>query len=507
MPPNEPLLDALDIQGNVLPGFRRRQQRLVGFQGTSEAALKAALRLVLDASLTDLSTVLGHKDDRKTAFLAGAPAPARPDLWLNYAIGVRAAEALGLERLKDLEPAFGAGMPLRAGDTTEPRLPDGSADPTCPANWVVGGPNTPLDLLLIAAADAEIEALSEPLVEQIEACGLVRIYAELGAFLPGDKEHFGFQDGISQPGVLGVIDDRGVQRFLTTRYGVPGALGIEFGKPGQPLLPPDQFLFGDEEADARNGSFLVFRRLTQDVPGFDAGTKAIADTLSRRLGKPVDENDLRARIVGRFPSGQPLMRQTAGPTVPEAALALNHFAFAGDTPDLVLSSGERIAGSQGDPLAQKGARCPIWAHIRKVNPRDMQTNLAGPDETRARQMLRRGIPFGPSYDRNNPGHPDNGRERGLLFLSYQRSISDQFEQLNGNWMNSDIGPMSGGFDLLVGQRLSDGRHGPKDAQYFDAPSKSFTAIAALEQWVMPTGGEYLFTPSISWTRRIAAVVA
>lgn len=403
-----------------------------------------------------------------------------------------------------MELAFDVGMPLRAGDTTEPRLPDGSLDPTCPENWLVGGPHAALDLLLIFAADARIEVESDPVVARIEACGLVPIYSEVGEVLTDDKEHFGFQDGISQPGVLGIVEIGGIRRFITTRYGVPGGLGIEFGKPGQPLLPPDQFLFGDDDADLRNGSFLVFRRLSQDVAQFYADTQTMADTLSTGLGHHVDAEAFRVRIVGRWPSGQPLMRPTASSGGPESAMALNHFLFAGDVPELILSNNEHIGPAHGDSQVQKGGQCPIWAHIRKVNPRDLQTNLGGPDDTRAQQMLRRGIPFGPAYHHDDLSHSDNGVERGLLFLSYQRSITEQFETLNGNWMNSSSGPMSGGFDLLVGQSLTNGRHAPKLADYFDPVSNTTLTTATLNQWVKPTGGEYLFAPSVSWTRRAAA---
>ena len=501
LPQNEPLLDAPDIQGNILPGFRRRQQRLVGFRAPSAIALKAAIAIILE-NLTDLPAVLADKEVRKAALLAGGSRPARPDLWLNYALGVRATDLLGLQRLRTLEPAFDVGMPLRAGDTTEPLLPDGSPDPTCPQNWRVGGPNRALDLLLILATDEPIESASAALVARIEACGLTRIYSEVGALLQDDKEHFGFQDGISQPGVMGIVEIDGVQRFVTTRYGIPGSLGIDFGKPGQPLLPPEQFLFGNDE-DLRNGSFLVFRRLRQDVAAFYAETQSMSDTLATQLGHEVDLAEFRARVVGRWPSGQPLMRPSAHPETPEPAMSRNHFLFASDVPALVLNTGEHVGGVGGDPLVLKGARCPIWSHIRKVNPRDLLTNLGGPDDTRARQMLRRGIPFGPPYHRDDPGHPDNAAERGLLFLAYQASITEQFETLNMNWMNSDTGPMARGFDLLVGQNLADGRHGPKAALYFDPVSGASCPITTLEQWVKPTGGEYLFSPSVSWTRRIA----
>jgi deferrochelatase/peroxidase EfeB len=188
----------------------------------------------------------------------------------------------------------------------------------------------------------------------------------------------------------------------------------------------------------------------------------------------------------------------------EAALALNYFAFARDSPDLVLTSSEHITGAKGDPQAQSGGRCPVWAHIRKVNPRDMQTNHGGADETRGFQMLRRGIPFGPPYDFGNPANPVNKTERGLLFLAYQASLSNQFDILNNDWMNKDKNPAAFGFDLLVGQtRLPTGEHGPKNADFFSAATQKTSRFSALNQWVTPTGGAYLFAPSVAWTRKLA----
>src|SRR5262249_54080470 len=156
---------------------------------------------------------------------------------------------------------------------------------------------------------------------------------------------------------------------------------------------------------------------------FDEDTATMAALIASH-GASVTADELRAATVGRLPSGQPLMRPLAagGPSL-EPMLALNHFNFATDVPALVLSDGEHLAGAAADLSPIIGVRCPAWAHIRKVNPRDLGTNLGGEAETAAFQMLRRGIPFGPPYDRRRPDDPDNAEERGLLFLAYQRSIS------------------------------------------------------------------------------------
>lgn len=73
---NEPALDAYDIQGNIVPGFRRRQQLLVGFRGTDRTSLSRAAAIIA-RQLTPLATVLDHRDERKAAFLAGRSPPPR----------------------------------------------------------------------------------------------------------------------------------------------------------------------------------------------------------------------------------------------------------------------------------------------------------------------------------------------------------------------------------------------------------------------------------------------
>ena len=498
MSATEPLLDATDIQGNILPGFRRNEQLLVGFTGANAEVLRRALG-VFAKQLTPLSDTLPHRDARKAMFHGERAAMPKTDLWLNYALGKRATDALGLSGLAAQDTAYAAGMvPGNTGDSSLVTLTDGTPNPAAPANWVVGGSRLPLDLLLIFAADGNIEALAQPVIDAITDCGMDACYRERGQLLPGDKEHFGFRDGISNPGVLGEVEVDGARRYLTTRYGIPDRNGIAFGKPGQPLLRPGQFLF--ENGDLRNGSFLVFRRLRQNVEAFYADTEKLARTISASLGTSVSADVVRARIVGRWPSGQPLMRPVSDPDHPESDMAINYFDFADSLPALVLTTGEKVEGSSGDPQAIMGGRCPVWAHIRKVNPRDLPTNKGSSGQTRGFQMLRRGIPFGPLYDHAHLGSRQNAEERGLLFLAYQRSISTQFEELNSDWMNSERNPSPGGFDLLVGQKLApSGENEGKPAQWFDATLGRTIPINTQHQWILPTGGAYLFAPSISWT--------
>src|SRR5262249_17382737 len=274
---------------------------------------------------------------------------------------------------------------------------------------------------------------------------------------------------------------------------------------GQPIFHGDNPGLAPEFT---NGSFLVFRRLRQDVKLFDSDTEAMARTISTARGQPISPDELRARLVGRYRSGAALMRHDQDPGQAAGPEEINYFAFTNALPSIELSDGTPVSGAPADIDLMRGRRCPVWSHIRKANPRDLPTNRGDPLVTLGFQMLRRGIPFGPLYDRDHPKAPDNGKERGLLFLSYQRSIEGQFNAINRDWMNNRDAPSAGGFDLLVGQSVPDGSglHAAKPATFF-GPSPTggddATPFDAPNQWVIPTGGAFLFAPSIAFVDTFA----
>ena len=171
--------------------------------------------------------------------------------------------------------------------------------------------------------------------------------------------------------------------------------------------------------------------------------------------------------------------------VSRADLEVNHFDYAADVPDVRVLAAEGPSVIAGAPADVNGARCPHFAHIRKVNLRDKLTDQGPSFRFR---MLRRGIPYGPPFQ---PAAPDDA-DRGLLFIAYQRDLQP-FLTASTTWMNSGAAPEGFGHDLLVGQNRcgrSAERHGADGRQVtLDAPGDS--------AWITPTGGGFFFSPAVS----------
>jgi Dyp-type peroxidase family len=356
------------------------------------------------------------------------------------------------------------------------------------------------------------------------ASGLSAVYEERGRKLDDiGQEHFGFQDGISQPGVRGRLSDE-PDSFVTPRTIDPRAVPDAwlYGLPGQYLVWPGEFVFGYPRSAAdpllsgavnlpgpewsRNGSYLVFRRLRQDVAGFWSFVHAYAQGLSHRPGfEGITADWLAARIVGRWPSGAPVSRL---PDADDRALGVdrlanNNFGFAAKAASLPLAGGGESNGwpqAAADPV---GLVCPMAAHIRKVNARETPSDLGGRRASFSRRILRRALPYGePLPDPLGPD-PDNGN-RGLLFVSYQASIEDQFEFLNSSWMGSPISPRSpSGYDLLVGQNGVPRAERRRSAVVFAKDGASATLTSPAD-FVIPTGGGYFFSPSIDAIEEVLA---
>ena len=257
----------------------------------------------------------------------------------------------------------------------------------------------------------------------------------------------------------------------------------------------------------RNGSFLVYRRLRQDVPRF---RDFLADSANKLRSLPGFDNMtpalLAALLVGRWPSGASLLQALSADDPPLGAdrFANNQFAIANAAPAMNLVSGARPAGDQINsvPGDFDGIVCPRAAHIRKVNPRDLTTDLGDATRTLPRRILRRGIPFGPIFPGTGQPDPAQG-DRGLLFLSYQTSIRDQFEFLSNTWMNQLNKPEASdaGHDLLVGQNPLDPARIRRCKLVRQSGGQSADVVAQGE-WVIPTGGGYFFAPSVTAIKEV-----
>jgi Dyp-type peroxidase family len=253
-----------------------------------------------------------------------------------------------------------------------------------------------------------------------------------------------------------------------------------------------------------DGSFLVFRRLRQDVGLFWRTMRDVAAELAVLPGfAGITDVHLASRLVGRWPSGAPFNRT---PTKDDAALggearANNYFYFESDTPPLAIKDFvDTFPAAKADPA---GVTCPWAAHIRKVNVRDAGSDMGANESTFNRRLLRTGAPFGKGLaDRyaEISDDPERGN-RGLLFLSIQSSIEDQFEFLMARWANDSSRPKTpGGNDMIIGQN-SPVPDGIRRCTIFGSGLQQ-AELSAASQWVIPTGGGYFFVPSIAALREV-----
>lgn len=282
------------------------------------------------------------------------------------------------------------------------------------------------------------------------------------------REHFGFVDGISQPRVAD---------------GMPGSAIAgkkEHAKAKWEPLAAGEFLLGyldeldlknlDEEDKTRlnpltpkqtdpaksafqdltmNGSFLVYRKLEQDVAGFRDYCK--------------DDAELAAKLVGRQYDGTPLV---SGHPQPKQ----NDFDFHDDA---------------------EGERCPFTSHVRRVNPR-LTLNDGVDEGTRLvdqHRIIRRGMPYGTFIKPDECAQSAPEESRGLHFFCYNARIDSQFEFIQKSWINNcDFMHMpSPIIDPIVGSR------GPEDLGQFSFNGERMP-IFGLKQYVHVKGGEYFFTP-------------
>ncbi|MGH6893585.1 MAG: Dyp-type peroxidase, partial [Dongiaceae bacterium] len=421
-------------------------------------------------------------------------------------VGLTAAglRALGHDRklVEEFAPEFTVGL---ADDASRSRRL-GDIGENAPSHWDWGaGPNEPHVLLMAFAAHDRVETLALRLRGEAAAAGLARI-RELRTGDMNGREPFGFMDGISQPTIdwdgkrePGSDADMSFHNVIAPGeilLGYPNEYGLYTERPlldpraqGAAMLPVAE----DEPAKrdlGRNGSYLVFRQLDQDVRGFWRWVHQTAGEAGAV--------DLAEAMVGRRLSGE---------------------AFAGLGNQDIPGIEDRVRNGFTYALDPDGRICPFGGHIRRANPRTGDfpggrtglikkllalLGLTGTPEadriasSRFHRLLRRGREYGDwldPADATKPGVEDP--KSGLHFMCLNANIARQFEFVQGAWLASaKFGGMTGEQDPLLGNRKP--FPGAQATDRFTRPHADgpCRVAQAVPQFVRVRGGAYFFLPGL-----------
>jgi Dyp-type peroxidase family len=347
-----------------------------------------------------------------------------------------------------------------------------------PASWQLGGPGDRLDaLVMVYARDAG--ALAAELTRHraaLVAAG-ARIRADEIAWPIGEREHFGFADGLSQPFVPGFhAQPRPGEDPIAAGEVVLGYVNAYGRLPMTPIW--DDFDLG------ANGSYLVFRKLGQDVATLWSWLAGHARELARGDDDAAADLTelLAAKLVGRWRSGAPLV-------------------LAPERDDPELATPARRNGFDYLEHDADGMRCPISAHIRRANPRDARGGSAAESRTvvNRHRIVRRGRSYGAPLSHSDAlAGRDDGVARGLYFLCLQSSIARGFEFIQQTWLaNPGFLGLHREPDPLLG--------GSAGACHFTIPGDPVRLrLTRIPTVVTSLGGGYFFLPSLSALARIAA---
>jgi len=508
-------LDLADIQGNILCDYGSSFPKARYFfmhirEAASGRDFVDAVRRKVTASISwDPSE--GYPSDLMTS---------KPQVAINIAFTFNGLSALKLPTatLTGMPPEFIDGMARRAailGDigiaqfAEQPELAYEKWDPI----WVPGDSTRAVHVMIamhaqMAADGSAVQELQQETAWLTDLCernditmltghrpsnepyqdGSLLFNRHPDGTLDLSKEHFGFTDGF------------GKATFEPMDPNEQATGGGKLGSNGKwEALATGEFLLGypDESQEippatvprafSRNGTFMVYRKLHQNVGSFKRYIAEAGRLYASVMGTTEEEGreTIKAKMAGRWSDGVPLMR---APTYAE----WKAFNALPNTPEKRLSYVDFTY--RDDP---HGIKCPLTAHIRRVNTRDMLDPAGSSVLNNRRRLLRRGIPYGSS----TPDTDDDSGNHGIIFMAICASLFRQFEFVQQQWLQY-------GLDANAGNDTCPllGRH--DDKAKFVIPSapesgKPPFICSKLPQFVETHGGDYFFLPSLTALRMIA----
>ena len=418
---------------------------------------------------------------------------------LNIAFTHPGLAALGMapENLRNFAREFREGL-----DTPHRNRMLGDEGSSHPKNWRWGSKdgvgatnekNIHCMLMVFALDDQVMAAYSKELEAAFLSMGLSIVLPLDGNLLPDNKIHLGFRDGISQPAIEGTGRVAHANNVVATgefilgyknEYGVYSDspfIAVQQGDTN--LLPLDAGGSGSKDLGF-NGSYLVYRQMEERVDVFWTYVNEKAKDANGALNE-AESNKLAAKMVGRWPSGAPLVKHP-------------------DTDPGGLSDDDDFGYQPDDGL---GERCPFGSHMRRSNPRNAfednkpkkSTSL-----TNKHRIIRRGRSYGEPLVATPTDHRAT-EEIGLHFMCFNADISNQFEFIMHTWCNFP------GFqnlyhdpDPIIG--VSDMERPEKLQQNFTIQGCPINkTVTDLQNCVFIKGGAYFFFPSITTIKYLATI--
>lgn len=508
------VLDLADIQGNIVRAYGRfgfPKARFVFFRIADGAKGRAFVGAVTEKVTTS---------ERWTGEAGGV---AKPQVGTNIAFPFRGLEALGVPgaSLASFPQEFISGMRARRDIL-------GDDGPSAPEHWdPIWQQTVHVGISGFGKDDVAIARWYDWLTGLVGASqgGVVQLrghrgedgaedlpYQDGSAIYGSDgdptaREHFGYMDGFGDPvfqGQPGSADRvAGGGKRLRAGGWAPLATG-EFllGHPDEaleyPAAPSPRLL-------SRNGTFMAYRKLHENVGSFNG----LLDRLSGQY--PGGRELLAAKWSGRWrDNGAPLavVPDTGSKAKLDQELAALEDRVRENPHDqeakkaLAALRGKWRDFDYDDDLP--GYKCPVSGHIRRANPRGyLEFNTKAYATPGAlddrRRIIRRGLPYGRVAD---PSRDDGNH--GIIFMAVCASLERQFEFVQQQWINYANDFKQGNEkDVLVGNHDA---KCPMRAVISSDPAASEPPffVTDIPRLVTTRGGEYLFFPSLTALRMIAA---
>ena len=215
----EPTLDIDQIQGNIVPGFNKDHQTLLFLQIDDAVAFADWLGGFVRTVATTEDVLAFNRLFKSLRQKHGGDTGAVQAVWGNIGFSFAGLKKLARPEmaLEDfVDTAFKDGLAKRAAELGDP-VDSGKAGDS--SNWLVGAPGHEPDVILILAGDTR-PALNDEVARVVATLfpkasetgelilsGASILFRQDGNTLTGPlsgHEHFGFKDGISQPGIRGV---------------------------------------------------------------------------------------------------------------------------------------------------------------------------------------------------------------------------------------------------------------------------------------------------------------